>query len=214
MEFLPPAIDAYCEAHTDAENEVLAALSRETHVKVLTPRMLSGHLQGRFLAFISRLIRPSRILEIGTFTGYSALCLCEGLAPDGRLITIDKNAELETMVRSYLQQSGYEPRVEYLLGWAAELIPGLDETFDLVFIDADKANYSTYYNLIIDKVRPGGVIIADNVLWSGKVVSEHLKPSDKDTHALLAFNQQVHNDPRVTNLLLPLRDGLMVVQKL
>ncbi len=213
MEFLPEEIEAYAEAHTETENDILRALSRETHAKVLMPRMLSGHMQGQFLAMISRMIRPNRILEIGTYTGYSALCLCEGLAPEGRLITIDKNEELESLVRRYLSLSGYESRVNYHLGRAADIIPELDETFDLVFIDADKVNYATYYHLIFDKVRQGGIIIADNVLWSGKVVNHGPKKIDKETQALLDFNRMIQEDTRVRNVLLPIRDGLMIVEK-
>ncbi|HEV7350670.1 O-methyltransferase [Telluribacter sp.] len=214
MEFLPEEIEAYAEAHTDAESELLRALSRETHAKVLMPRMLSGHLQGRVLAMISRLVKPSRILEIGTYTGYSALCLCEGLTPAGKLITLDKNEELEGLVRKYLARSGYSPQVDYRIGRAADIIPALEETFDLVFIDADKVNYATYYHLVLDKVRPGGLIIADNVLWSGKVVQPTTKKIDKETQALLDFNRMVQQDQRVRNMLLPIRDGLMIVEKL
>ncbi|GAB2788194.1 O-methyltransferase [Rhabdobacter roseus] len=213
MEFLPKDIETYTEAHTEAESELLRALARETHAKVLRPRMLSGHLQGRFLALLSRLLRPRRILEIGTYTGYSALCLCEGLATDGTLTTLDVNEELESLTRRYFEQSGYASRIDYRLGPAAAIIPQLDETFDLVFIDADKLNYLTYYQLLIDKVRPGGLILADNVLWSGKVVPVPGQRIDKDTQALLDFNRTVHEDPRVSNLLLPIRDGLMILQK-
>lgn len=214
MEFLPEEIEAYAEAHTEAESDLLRTLSRETHAKVLMPRMLSGHMQGRFLAMISRLLRPRRILEIGTYTGYSALCLCEGLSADGKLITIDKNEELEALVRRYLNLAGYESRVDFRIGRAADIIPELDETFDLVFIDADKVNYATYYHLIFDKVRPGGIIIADNVLWSGKVVQQGSKKTDKETQALLDFNRMVQDDTRVRNVLLPIRDGLMIVEKI
>jgi caffeoyl-CoA O-methyltransferase len=211
MDFLPPAIEAYAEAHTTPESELLTRLSRDTHAKVLQPRMLSGHLQGQWLAMLARLMRPRRILEIGTYTGYSALCLAEGLTHDGLLITIDINEELETFTRSFLQQSPLTHKIDYRIGNAIELIPTLEEEFDLVFIDADKPSYSLYYDLVFDKVRSGGVIMADNVLWSGKVVENKM---DKDTQALLDYNQKVTNDPRVTNVLLPLRDGIMMAQKL
>ena len=212
MDFLPEAIAAYAEAHTTPESAALARLNRDTHAHVLYPRMLSGHAQGRFLAMLSHMIRPRLVLEIGTFTGYSALCLAEGLADDGRLITIDKNEELEPIARRYWAASVYAHQIDLRVGHAAALLPTLSGPFDLVFIDADKENYSLYYDLVIEKVRPGGFILADNVLWSGKVV-EPLKPADKDTRAVLAFNQKIHTDPRVENLLLPLRDGLLLARK-
>lgn len=179
----------------------------------MAPRMLSGHLQGRLLAMLSGMMRPRRILEIGTYTGYSALCLAEGLTHDGRLITIDQNEELEDFARSYWQQSPLGHKIDLLIGPAADLIPTLDETFDLVFIDADKRNNALYYDLIFDKLRPGGVVLADNVLWSGKVVASP-QPSDDDTQTVLAFNQKVQNDVRVENVLLPVRDGIMLIRKL
>jgi len=174
---------------------------------------LSGHFQGRLLSMLVHMMRPRRILEIGTYTGYSALCLAEGLADDGLLITLDKNEELEDIARAAWQQSTYAQKIDLRLGDATKLIPEIDEVFDLVFIDADKQNYSVYFDLVIDKVRPGGLMLADNVLWSGKVV-EPLKASDKDTPAVLAFNQKVQDDPRVENVLLPVRDGLMMIRKL
>jgi caffeoyl-CoA O-methyltransferase len=212
MEFIAPVLTAYADAHTTPESEGLRRLNRDTHAHVLRPRMLSGHMQGRFLAMISQMIRPRRILEIGTYTGYSALCLAEGLLPDGRLITLDNNEELEAFVRNHWTESPYATQMELRIGQAAELIPTLNESFDLVFIDADKENYALYYDLIFDQVRPGGFILADNVLWSGKVV-QPVKASDRDTQAVLAFNQKIHNDTRVENVLLPLRDGLMLVRK-
>lgn len=212
MEFLSEAIEGYSQAHTSPESMLLAHLNRETHAKVLQPRMLSGHVQGRLLALFSTMMRPRRVLEIGTYTGYSALCLAEGLADDGLLITIDINEELEDFTRSFFNNSSYKDKIDYRIANAVELIPTLPDTFDLVFIDADKLNYALYYDLVIDKVRPGGVIIADNVLWSGKVVQTD-KKIDKDTQNLLDFNQKVHNDPRVSNLLLPVRDGLMIAYK-
>lgn len=175
--------------------------------------MLSGHVQGRYLALLSKLIRPRQILEIGTYTGYSALCLAEGLAPGGQLHTIDVNVELEEMVRKYIALAGYENSIKYYLGKALEIIPELDYQFDLVFIDADKANYPNYYDLVIEKTAPGGLILADNVLWSGKVVTEPGKKIDKDTQGMLDFNQKIQGDDRVENLLLPLRDGLLMMRK-
>ncbi len=213
MDFLPPDIELYAGQHTLEEPPLLQKLSRETHAKVLMPRMLSGNMQGRLLAAISHMLRPSRILEIGTFTGYSALCLAEGLAENGKIITLDINEELETMVRRFIREAGLEASVDYRIGNALELIPSIDEVFDLVFIDADKINYQHYYNLVIDKVRKGGFIIADNVLWSGKILLKDGKKADKDTQALLDFNDSVHQDPRVENVLLPVRDGLMILRK-
>lgn len=203
-------ITEYAEKHSSPESDLLAEINRQTHLKVPMPRMLSGHLQGRALAMFSCMLRPSRILEIGTFTGYSALCMCEGLQPDGKLFTIDINEELEDMVRDYFARSGFAPRIEYLIGNALEIIPGLEETFDLVFIDADKKSYSAYYDLVIDKVRSGGIIIADNVLRQGTVVTGD---TDKETRNMQQFNEKVRDDRRVENLLLPIRDGLMIARK-
>jgi caffeoyl-CoA O-methyltransferase len=211
MEFIPASIDDYCRDHTSPESALLKKINRDTHAEVLMPRMVSGHLQGRFLALISKMIKPQRILEIGTYTGYSAICLAEGLAPQGKLITIDINEELETRVRGYFKEAGLESQIDYQIGDAAEIIPTINETFDLVFIDADKENYQRYYDLVFAKVATGGFIMADNVLWSGKVVGEK---KDKDTHAIMAFNDFVMNDPRVENMLLPLRDGIMLARKL
>ncbi|GGM99992.1 O-methyltransferase [Dyadobacter beijingensis] len=213
MKFLVEEIEEYSAAHTEDENALLKSLNRETHANVLSPRMLSGHMQGRFLSMISRMIRPDRILEIGTYTGYSGICFCEGLTPTGKLITIDVNEELESFTRRYFDQTPYKDQIDYRIGNALDIIPTLTDTFDIVFIDADKINYSSYFNLCLDKVRQGGFLIADNVLWSGKVVQQ-LKKVDKDTQALLDFNRMVHEDPRVSNILLPIRDGLMILQKL
>ncbi|WP_080055379.1 O-methyltransferase [Spirosoma aerolatum] len=212
MDFLPPNITAYAEALTSPESELLYRLNRNTRAHIMAPRMLSGHLQGRFLAMISYMLRPRRILELGTYTGYSALCLAEGLTDDGQLITIDQNEELEEFARSYWQQSPYYNKIDFRVGLATDILPTLNETFDLVFIDADKRNNSTYFDLIFDKLRPGGFILVDNVLWSGKVV-ELVKPSDLDTAAVLAFNQKIQDDPRVENVLLPVRDGIMMIRK-
>lgn len=213
MEFLPEKIDQYANDLTTPDSELLQSLERETHLKVLSPRMLSGHLQGRILSLISHLMRPNYILEIGTYTGYSAICLAEGLHPDGRLITIDRNDELETILSKYLLKSPKASQIDLRIGYAAEIIPTLPDGIDLVFIDADKPNYATYFDLVIDKMNPGGLILADNVLWSGKIVEE-IKPNDKSTKALHEFNLKVHNDPRVENVLIPIRDGILAIRKL
>jgi len=196
----------YCEP----ESELLQRINRETNLKVLLPRMLSGHYQGRVLSMLSKLVNPKRILEVGTFTGYATLCLAEGLQPDGKLYTLDINVELEDMVRRNLADSAYEKQIVYLLGDAMENIPQLDEVFDLVFIDADKKNNGSYYDLVIDKVRPGGLIIVDNVLWSGKVLSNQ---QDKDTKNIITFNDKIAKDTQVEKLILPVRDGLSVIRK-
>lgn len=213
MEFLPKEIDQYSGQHTQSENKVLSDLNRETHIKVLIPRMLSGHIQGRILSMFSHMIQPKNILEIGTYTGYSAICFAEGMKPDGKLITIDINNELETMANSYFEKSGFGDQIEMKIGNAMDIIPNLDLEFDLVFIDADKDNYSNYFDLVIDKVSKGGFIIADNVLWSGKVTTDEVN-TDKDTKALDEYNKKIHEDPRVENVLMPVRDGLMVARKL
>jgi predicted O-methyltransferase YrrM len=205
-----PLIQQYAEQCTSAEGELLQKIDRDTHAHVLMPRMLSGQLQGRFLSMISRMIKPHTILELGTYTGYSALCLAEGLAQGGKLITLDANEELEDRVRAYFSQSPYGAKIDYRIGKAEAIIPGLQETFDLVFIDADKENNAKYFDLLINRVTLGGFILVDNVLWSGKVVED--KP-DKDTRSILSFNEKIQNDDRVENVLLPLRDGLMLMQK-
>lgn len=215
MNFLPKNINDYSENHTSPESDLLAKLNRETHAKILKARMLSGHLQGRVLAMFSFMMRPERILEIGTYTGYSALCLAEGLSEKGKIITIDINEELENFTRSFFDESPYSDKIDYRIGDAAEIIPTLPETFDIVFIDADKMNYQKYYNLVFDKVRIGGYIISDNVLWSGKVADiEDGKKIDKDTQNLMNFNKMCHEDPRTENILMPLRDGLMISRKI
>jgi predicted O-methyltransferase YrrM len=192
---------------------LLYELNRETHTKVMKPRMLSGQVQGRFLAMLSHMIRPKQVLEIGTYTGYSAICLAEGLAPGGLVHTIDVNEELEDMVRGYLSRAGLAEKVRYYIGPALEVIPTLDEAFDLVFIDADKKNNALYYEMVLDKVVPGGFILVDNVLWSGKVAQQTEKKVDADTQTILDFNARIQADDRVENLLLPLRDGLMMIRK-
>jgi caffeoyl-CoA O-methyltransferase len=213
MDFIDEKLSAYAEAHTTAESPLLAELNRETWAKVLMPRMLSGHIQGRLLSMFSQMIQPKEILEIGTYTGYSALCLAEGLAEGGVLNTIDINEELEDMVRKYIRKAGLEENIKFHIGNALEIIPKLTTHFDLVFIDADKENYSNYYDLVIDRMRTGSYIIADNVLWSGKVLEENEIANDLETRSLHEFSIKVHNDPRVENILLPIRDGLMVIRK-
>lgn len=210
MEFLPEDIAAYVEAHTAAEPELLRKVARDTHAQVLKPRMLSGNVQGRFLSLVSKLMQPRVVLEIGTYTGYSAICLAEGLALGGKLITIDINEELENRVRGYFEQAGLKEVIDYRIGNALNLLPSINETCDLVFIDADKENYLNYYNLVINKVRSGGLILADNVLWSGKITQTK---TDKDTRALQEFNNAVVADARVECMLLPLRDGIMMARK-
>ena len=212
MEFIDAKIDDYVCAHTENEPELLYALNRETYMNVLRPRMLSGHFQGRVLSMLSHMIQPKNILEIGTYTGYSALCFAEGLQKGGKILTIDKNEELEDLVNEYVQKSAYKDNIECRIGDAMEIIPTLTETYDLVFIDADKANYINYYNMIFDLVRPGGYIILDNVLWSGKVVEE-VESGDLDTQILIDLNKRIHEDERVQEVLLPIRDGLMIARK-
>ncbi len=211
MQFLSPELDNYVKQHTSPELPILQALSRETHLRVLMPRMLSGHLQGAWLQMISQMIQPKYVLEIGTFTGYSAICLCQGLAPNGMLHTIDINEELEDIQQRHFEQAQLSNQIHRHIGNALNIIPQLPtEPIDLVFIDADKQNYSNYYDLVFDRVRKGGIIIADNVLWSGKVVEPN---PDPNTLALMHFNQKIQTDKRVENLLLPIRDGLMMVRK-
>ncbi|MDH4473847.1 MAG: class I SAM-dependent methyltransferase [Fluviicola sp.] len=212
MEFIAQELDDYVCKHTSTENELLANLNRETHLKVMQPRMLSGHFQGRVLSMLSHMIRPERILEIGTYTGYSALCLAEGLTENGKLITIDVNAQLEAFVRSQFEKSELGSKIDFRIANAIELIPQLDEQFDIVFIDADKMNYINYYHLVFDKVKKGGYILADNVLWSGKVTGDYEK-LDKETRLLMDFNQLIQEDERVENVLLPIRDGVMIARK-
>ena len=213
MHFLPQSIDQYAEEHSQAEPQLLAALNRETHQKVLQPRMLSGHFQGRVLSMLSKLIRPQHILEIGTYTGYSALCLMEGIQENGSLHTIDKNEELYDLQRKYFDKSGWGTQMHQHVGKALEIIPQLEEKFDLVFIDADKRNYLNYFEIILPKMNKGGIILSDNVLWSGKVVEE-LKAGDKDTEVLLEYNKKLATDDRVETVLFPIRDGLTVTRVL
>ena len=209
MHFLPEKIDNYVVNHSQQEPKILKELSRETWQKVLNPSMLSGAFQGRVLSMISKLIQPKTILEIGTYTGYSALCLAEGLSLKGKIITIDKNEELETLQNKYFEKSGFRNQIVQKVGNALEIIPEMDEKFDLVFIDADKSNYVNYFHLMIDKMNSGGIILSDNVLWSGKVVEE-LNPKDVDTKVLLEYNRLLNADDRIETVLLPIRDGLTI----
>ena len=211
MHFLTENIDNYVVEHSQQEPTILKELSKETWQKVLNPRMLSGAFQGRVLSMISKLIQPKNILEIGTYTGYSALCLAEGLASEGKIFTLDKNEELETLQNKYFEKSGFRNQIEQFVGNAIEIIPTIDQKFDLVFIDADKSNYINYFHLIIDKMNSGGIILSDNVLWSGKVV-EKLDPKDKDTKVLLEYNKLLNTDDRVETVLLPIRDGLTITR--
>jgi len=212
MEFIDPLLDKYVCEHTANESDLLKKINRETHLEVLQPRMLSGHFQGRVLSMFSKMIRPDRILEIGTYTGYSAICLAEGLTPNGKLVTIDINEELASRVRGYFAESPYSHQIDYLIGDAMELIPALNEKWDIVFIDADKHNYINYYHLVFSMVKVGGYIIADNVLWSGKVIDS--SQQDKDTQLLREYNQLNHEDNRVEEVLFPIRDGLMIARKI
>jgi len=207
----PNELIRYCEAHTTATSEVLNRLERETHLRTLSPQMLSGHLQGQLLRLLSTMIQPRLALEIGTFTGYSAICIAGGLAPGGILHTIEANAELRYIIEKYVAEAGLADRIQLHLGNALEIISTLDGPFDLVWIDAGKLDYADYYDLVFDKVSPGGYIMADNVLWSGKVIAEN---RDADTLALHEFNQKIHADPRVENIILPIRDGILLARKL
>lgn len=213
MEFISPELDHYVCNHSENEPELLKELNRRTHLEVLQPRMLSGHFQGRVLSMFSNMIQPKNILEIGTYTGYSALCLAEGLVEGGKLTTIDINEELQDLVLEFIEKAGMQEQITSLIGDATEIIPTIDEEFDIVFIDADKENYITYYNLVFDKVRKGGYIITDNVLWSGKVL-EPLKENDSSTKTILEFNDLVNADLRVQKVLFPIRDGLFIARKL
>jgi len=213
MHFIPEKLDDYVVMHSEEEPELLKQLTRETHQKILQPRMLSGHYQGRVLSMISKLINPKYILEIGTYTGYSALCLAEGMQKDGELHTIDINEELFDFQRKYFDKSEYGNQIHQHLGNALEIIPKLNKTFDLIFIDADKENYSNYFHCIIDKLNSGGVILSDNVLWSGKVI-EKVDEKDIDTKGVIAYNTLLKNDPRIETIILPIRDGLTISRKI
>ncbi|AND63482.1 methyltransferase [Flavobacterium covae] len=209
MHFISEDLENYIANHSENEPELLARLNKETHQKILQPRMLSGHFQGRVLSMLSKLIRPNTVLEIGTYTGYASLCLAEGLNKNGTLDTIDNNEELYDFQKKYFDQSVWANQIQQHLGNALEIIPTLNKTFDLVFIDADKENYINYFHLIIPMMNPGGIILSDNVLWSGKILDE-VKTNDKSTQILLKYNQLLKDDPRVETVLLPIRDGLTV----
>ena len=212
MQFIPKELDDYVVKHSQDEPKLLQQLNRETYQKILQPRMLCGHFQGRILSMISKLVNPKNILEIGTYTGYSALCLAEGIKTDGELHTIDIDEELYEFQRKYFDKSEFGHQIYQHLGNALEIIPKLDITFDLVFIDADKENYSNYFNCVIDKLNAGGIILSDNVLWSGKVI-EALQPNDTSTKALIEYNTLLKNDNRVETVMLPIRDGLTISRK-
>ena len=209
MQFITEALNNYVVQHSEDEPALLADLTRETYQKVLQPRMLSGHYQGRVLSVLSQLIRPKTILELGTFTGYSALCLAEGLVKGGTLHTIDHNEELAELQRRYFDRSEYGSQIYQYTGKALEIIPKLKAKFDLVFMDADKSNYVNYFHLIIDNLKPGGVILSDNVLWSGKVI-ETIENSDLSTKGVMAYNKLLKTDKRLKTVLLPIRDGLTI----
>lgn len=212
MEFIAEELTHYCIKHSDAEDDLLKDLARQTYLKTTQPRMLSGHLQGAFLAMMAQLVKPNYIVEIGTFTGYSALCLAKGLTEKGKLITIDNNPETATLAKSFFDKSVYKNKIDFRLENAATLIPKLPNGIDLVFIDADKENYPLYYDLVFDKLNTGGVIMADNVLWSGKIL-DVVANNDKDTLALQTFNEKIAKDNRVEKVMLPLRDGISMIRK-
>lgn len=213
MDFIATEIQDYAEEHTLQESEALQKINRNTHLQVLKPRMLSGHLQGRYLSMLSHLVSPKFILEIGTFTGYSAVCLAEGLAENGKVVSLEVNEEYALRAIENIKSAGFESKIEVVVGNALDSIEEINEEIDFVFIDADKANYLNYFQKVLPKVRKGGLILADNVLWSGKVVGWHKKHDDKDTLAIKEFNDVVHQDDRVENVLLPIRDGLMMLRK-
>ncbi|OQA86944.1 MAG: putative O-methyltransferase [Bacteroidetes bacterium ADurb.Bin234] len=206
-------IEDYCEKHSSKEEDILYQLYRETFQKTLRPRMISGHIQGLFLQMISNLVKPKRILELGTFTGYSTICLAKGLTNDGLIYTIEEEPELEYIIHKYLHQTPLYSKVKLMIGKALDIIPSLHETWDIIYIDADKTNYLNYYKILLPSLSKNGILLADNVLWSGKILN-HPSSDDKETKALSEFNEYVQNDNNVTNLLLPLRDGIMIVQKI
>ena len=213
MDILSQELENYLAQHSTAETDLLKKLEKETFQKTTQPQMLSGGYQGRLLSLISKLIRPNRILEIGTFTGYATLCLAEGLTPEGKIITIDRNEELMYLPRKYFAESEYSQQIEFRIGNALDVLDDLNEKFDLVFIDADKSNYINYYEKVLGKMNPGGVILADNVLWYGKVLQE-TKANDKDTKILKEFNELTSKDPRVESIILPVRDGISLIRKI
>ena len=205
------SLEQYIETFSSPEDPVLEDLYRQTHIRFINPNMISGHLQGKFLEFISLMIKPENILEIGTFTGYSAICLSKGLRPGGKLITLELNDELTSFAHSYFRRAGVESKITQLTGKAQDIIPGLDLMFDIVFLDGDKREYIEYFNLIIDKVNPGGFILADNVLWGGKVVEDDT--NDPQTRGIIDFNTMIRNENRIEDVIIPIRDGLMLIRK-
>ena len=209
---IDPKIEAYIETHTTPEIEILKELNRQTHLRTFYPRMLSGHIQGKFLEMVCQMMQPKKVLEIGTFTGYSAIAMALGLPDDALIYTIEVNEEMEAFINEYVKKSGMENKIRLVMGNALEIIPTIDDTFDLVFIDADKEQYVDYYKLAKDKLRPGGFIIADNVIWSGKVLEKSSK-TDKETQGIVAFNEYVKNDPEVEQVMLSIRDGLLLIRK-
>lgn len=211
MDFLPNPLQEYIDEHSGTQSDLLYRLWRETHLKANMPQMVSGHLQGELLKLFSHLVQPKNILEIGTFTGYSGICLAQGLVEGGKLYSIEIDKELEEMIERYWKEAGIWPQTELLIGEALQVIPTIDATLDLVFMDADKVNYENYYDLILPKMRVGGLLLGDNVLWSGAVIDPEKK--DKDTDGIRRFNKRVQEDPRVENVLIPLRDGVMAVRK-
>lgn len=213
MEFIDTNIQAYADQHSAHEPQILQELNRETHAKVMSPRMLSGHFQGRLLSLFSKMLQPKLIIEVGTYTGYSALCLAEGLAEGGKLHTIDINPEQENRIRNYIDKAGFKNKIELHIGNAKDIIPQIEGNIDLVFIDADKSNYYTYFELVANRMNSGGLIIADNVLWSGKILDEKERIKDKDTQALHEFNELTSKNEQFEPILLPIRDGLMVLRK-
>jgi len=212
INFIDDNILNYSISKSEKESKLLNDLYRETYLKVLNPRMISGHYQGRILSLISKIISPKKILEIGTYTGYSAICLCEGMEKDGILHTIDNNKELVEIQNKYFKKANLKDKIVQHSGDAKNIIPSIDEEFDIVFIDADKESYPEYYDLIINKVRSGGIIIADNILWSGKVL-EKVEKEDQATKSIIEFNNKIIEDDRVKNIILPIRDGLNIVRK-
>ena len=213
MSFIPQTILDYAEKHTEEEPKILQKLRKETWQKVLAPRMLSGHLQGRLLAMISQIVRPKIILEIGTYTGYATICLAEGLADNGRIHTIDINEELIEIQKKYFRKVGYENQIVQHTGNALHIIPQINAKFDLVFIDADKTNYSQYFDQVVEKMNKGGIILSDNVLWSGKVLVQP-DQSDMETKEIIDYNSKLKADKRIETLLLPIRDGISIARKL
>ena len=211
MDFISEKINSYSLDHTSKESTLLSELNRETYANVLMPRMLSGHLQGRFLSMISKMINPKKILEIGTYTGYSALCLAEGLKENGVIHTIDINEEYASIAKRYFNKSVYKNNIKQHIGDAIQIIPKIKDNFQLAFIDADKKNYSKYFNLIINKIDINGYIISDNVLWSGKVLK---KTQDEDTNSIKKFNEMIIKDKRLNSILIPIRDGIMISEKI